>query len=83
VITYADGCEITVDLSDVVHRGGAFKPLQDERLFSLAKPSPGGDGIEWPEPKDEHGEPLISIDAESIYRAFAKYVAADRHKRLA
>jgi hypothetical protein len=82
-ITYADGCEITVDLSDVILRGGAFKALQDKRLFSLVKPSPCGDGIEWPEPKDRHGEPLISIDAESIYWAFANYVAIDPHRRLA
>jgi hypothetical protein len=82
VITYADGREIAVDLSDVVRRGGAFKPLQDERLFSLAQVNRSGDGIEWPEPRDERGEPLIGIDAASIYRAYDQ-AAAGIHKRTA
>src|SRR5215469_11321454 len=54
-ITYADGCEILVDLSDVIRRGGAFEPLQNERLFSRVAASPLGDRIDWPEPMDEHG----------------------------
>jgi len=82
-ITYADGCEIIADLSDVVRNGGAFRPLQDESLFSLVKPSASGDGIEGPEPKDKHGEPLISIDAVSIYRAYDQIGAANYRKRLA
>ena len=80
-ITYADGREISVDLGDVIRRGGAFKPLQDQRLFARVKVDPLGNRIEWPEPKDEHGEPLISIDARSFYRAFNDLVERNYRER--
>ena len=80
-ITYADGCEILVDLSDVIRRGGAFEPLQNERLFSQVAASPLGDRIEWPEPMDERGEPLICIDAASLYGTFDADGAPDARNR--
>jgi hypothetical protein len=80
-ITYADGCEILVDLSDVIRRGGAFEPLQNERLFSQVAASPLGDRIEWPEPTDEHGEPLICIDAASLYGTFDADMTPDHRSR--
>ena len=54
-ITYADGREIVADFSDVIRRGREFRPLRDERLFSLVKTSPRGDSIEWPVPKGGRG----------------------------
>jgi hypothetical protein len=81
-VTFADGCEILVDLGDVIRRGGQFKPLQNQQLFSQATASLLGDRIEWPEPKDEHGEPLICIDAASLYGTFDAVRAPGYRKSL-
>jgi Protein of unknown function (DUF2442) len=82
-ITFSDGCEITADFGDVIRRGGAFKPLQDERLFALVRISHRGDRIEWPVPRGGRGGPLISIDAASIYRAFDHIIAGGDGTRMA
>jgi len=79
-ITYADGREIVADFSDVIRRGGEFRPLRDERLFSRVRTSPLGDSIEWPVPR---GEALLSIDAASIYRTFDAIAARHFRKRMA
>jgi len=82
-ITYADGREIVADFSDVIRRGREFRPLRDERLFSLVKTSPRGDSIEWPVPKGGRGKALLSIDAASIYRTFDAIAATHFRRRMA
>jgi len=82
-ITYADGREIVADFSDVIRRGGEFRLLRDERLFSRVRTSPRGDSIEWPVPKGDRGEAVLSIDAASIYRTFDAIAASHLRKRMA
>lgn len=60
------GEEITVDLSDSITRGGVFAPLEDQKVFARVRVGDRRRTVEWPEPADGDGEPLIDIDAESL-----------------
>jgi len=47
--------------------GGVFAALAEPRAFSQVRVDETGRKIEWPEPRDRHGQPQIDIDAESLY----------------
>ena len=56
-----------VDISDFIKRGGVFAPLSDLSKFELVRLTENKTGIEWPEPADEDGYPIVSIDAEALF----------------
>jgi len=66
-IAWERGPQATVDLTDMIQKGGVFEPLRNEKVFMQVRLSEHHRKIEWPEPRDEDGEPLIDIDAESLF----------------
>jgi hypothetical protein len=82
IVTYDKGQRIEVDLGDMVRRGGVFKTLQDERMFSRVRIGSVGDKVEWPEPKDDFGEPIVDIDAESLWYLHAGQQRLSAMQRL-
>jgi hypothetical protein len=66
-LAWEGGPQATVDLTDMIQRGGVFEELRNEKLFSQVRISEDRRKIEWPEPQDQDGEPLIDIDAESLH----------------
>ena len=65
-IGWSEGAKTVVDLADAIEQGGVFSPLSDAALFSKVRVGERGRTIEWPEPTDGSGEPLIEIDAEAL-----------------
>ena len=65
-IVWSEGAGAMVDLADAVSQGGVFSPLSDAALFSRVRIGERGRTIEWPEPEDQSGQPMIEIDAEAL-----------------
>src|SRR6185437_323443 len=65
-VTWDRGTQSTIDFTDTIKRGGVFARLDNERFFNAVRMSANRRKIEWPEPRDAFGEPLIDIDAESL-----------------
>jgi Protein of unknown function (DUF2442) len=61
-----DAPPMTVDLAPDVMRGGVFRSLKDETKFAQVRISDNGYAIEWPEPSDDDGRPLVDIDADAL-----------------
>jgi hypothetical protein len=59
--------ETQVDLSEFIKRGGVFAPLSDFSKFERVRLTEIKTGVEWPQPADEDGYPIISIDAEALF----------------
>lgn len=66
-IAWDRGPQATVDLTDMIQKGGVFEPLRNEKVFMEVRLSENRRKIEWPEPRDDDGEPLIDIDAEFLF----------------
>jgi hypothetical protein len=66
-IAWEGSPQSTVDLTDMIQKGGVFEALRNEKVFLEARVSENRRKIEWPEPADKEGEPLIDIDAESLH----------------
>lgn len=56
-----------VDLSDMISKGGVFTELSDKAKFSAVRVGDNSRVVEWPEPKDESGYPIIEIDADALF----------------
>ena len=68
-VTWKDGPTYTFDFRKIFGSGPAFEALlRDEALFRKVRIDEWGRTIEWPEPADEHGDPLIDFGAESLLR---------------
>jgi hypothetical protein len=67
VVSWERGQPIVVDLSDMVRKGGVFARLADMNVFAGVRIGDNNRVVEWPEPKDDLGHPIVSIDAESLY----------------
>jgi hypothetical protein len=72
VVTSEDGDAVLLDFNAVLRRGGVFKSLRDEALFRRVRLGERHRTIEWPEPADPDGAPLIDIDAESLFMMAAE-----------
>lgn len=66
-VSWERGQPIIIDLSDMVRRGGVFGHLADMAIFSAVRIGENNRTVEWPEPKDDLGYPVISIDADALY----------------
>jgi Protein of unknown function (DUF2442) len=72
-IAWERGPQTTVDMTDLIQKGGVFEALRNEKVFMQVHLSENRRKIEWPEPRDEDGEPIIDIDAESLF-----YIATEQ-----
>lgn len=66
MVTWEDAPAMLVSLADRVKGGRIFAPLADEHVFSRARIGEHGRIVEWPEPHDAEGHPLIDVDAETL-----------------
>jgi len=66
-LTWDKGASSTVDLSDMISKGGVFQPLAEKSVFAAVRIGENNRVIEWPAPADEDGDPIISIDADALF----------------
>jgi hypothetical protein len=70
-----------VDLSQVIQKGGVYSELQDEAKFARVRVNARKRAIEWPEPSDELGYPIIEIDADALFEmGYEQQEAEHLHK---
>lgn len=62
-LAFTDGVAGDVDLSDIVARGGVFKPLQDVRYFATLSVDQDAGTIVWPNGVD--------LDPDVLYERIA------------
>lgn len=66
-VSWDQGRVAVVDLSDMISRGGVFTKLSDKNKFALVRVGENSRIVEWPEPSDEFGYPIIEIDADALF----------------
>jgi hypothetical protein len=66
-VAWYDFPPMIVSLDEDVRRGGVFQSLRDEALFARVRIADDGYLIEWPEPADIEGKPVIDIDADALF----------------
>jgi hypothetical protein len=66
VVYWAMGGQSTIDLSDKIRLGGIYAAISDAAKFRAVRVGERKRTIEWPEPSDEDGHPIIEIDAEAL-----------------
>jgi hypothetical protein len=81
-ITWEDNGQMILSLAEDIRRGGVFEALRDERLFAKVRIGQRRRSIEWPEPKDENGEPIIGIDADALFQLAGQQKTASSFRRL-
>lgn len=59
-LAFADETQGTVDLSDVVARGGVFRALKDPNYFKLARADADAGTVVWPDDVDLAPEELYA-----------------------
>jgi hypothetical protein len=67
VVAWDTGRPLIIDLSDMISRGGVFAALSDHSKFSAVRVGDSQRVIEWPEPMDDLGDPVVEIDAEALF----------------
>lgn len=67
LISWFNGPQMSVDLSEMIRKGGTFTPLQNEKEFFRVTIGERNRVIAWPEPRDDQGYPMIEIDADALY----------------
>ena len=65
-IAWDRGSPAVIDFSDMIAKGGVFAALADVSVFEAVRIGENSRIVEWPEPKDDLGYPIIEIDAESL-----------------
>jgi hypothetical protein len=65
-VAWDRGASVVIDFSDMIEKGGVFAPLADASTFNAVRVGENRRVVEWPEPKDDLGYPIIEIDAESL-----------------
>ena len=61
---------VIIDLSDMISLGGVFKELSDHSKFAAVTIGENKRIVQWPEPKDDLGHPVIEIDADSLFEKY-------------
>lgn len=82
VVSWERGPQATIDFSETIQKGGVFAALKSPRLFAKVRVDPTRRKIEWPEPTAQFGEPLIDIDAESLFEMAGEQRTASLLQRL-
>ena len=81
-VTWENGGQFVISFTDDIRRGGVFAALRDEKVFAKARIGRRRRSIEWPEPQDENGEPIIDIDADALLHLAEQQKTAGALKRL-
>jgi hypothetical protein len=66
-ITWDDQPRMVIDFTSLIRSRADLAPLADESLFKKARIGERRRVVEWPTPADEDGEPLLDIDAETLF----------------
>ncbi|MDQ2801907.1 MAG: DUF2442 domain-containing protein [Pseudomonadota bacterium] len=66
-VSWDQGRTGVVDLSDMISRGGVFAELADKQKFARVRIGENSRVVEWPEPEDELGYPIIEVDADALF----------------
>jgi hypothetical protein len=66
-VTWTDGQRLNIDLSHDVTAAGVWQSLADPALFQDVRIAANKCAIEWPNPSDDEGEPMIDIDSEGLH----------------
>lgn len=74
-ITYADGTDFNVDLSDWIKSSSFLEPLQDQRLFASAKLSELGRAVEF-------GKGEIDLAADNLRNLAIEQSGGIGHERI-
>jgi len=74
-ITYADGTDFNVDLSDWIKSSSFLKPLQDQSLFASAKLSELGRAVEF-------GKGEIDLAADNLRNLAIEQSGGIGHERI-
>lgn len=74
-ITYADGTEFNIDLSDWIKKTSFLKPLQDQSLFASAKLIEFGRAIEF-------GKGEIDLAADNLRNLAVEQSGGIGHERI-
>lgn len=74
-ITYADGTDFNVDLSDWIKSSSFLKPLQDQSLFATAKLSELGRAVEF-------GKGEIDLAADNLRNLAIEQSGGIGHERI-
>ena len=74
-ITFADGADFNVDLSDWVKQSSFLKPLQDQNLFASAKLSKLGRAVEF-------GKGEIDLGADNLRNLAIEQSGGIGHERI-
>ena len=64
-VSWDKGPRSVIDFSQDIENG-IFSALKDPKLFERVRIGERSRTVEWPEPKDDLGYPIIEIDAESL-----------------
>ena len=67
-VLWESGYCSVVDFSEAISLGGVLGVLADSKAFSAFRVSEHRQTIEWPNYQDEDGFPMISIDADALWR---------------
>lgn len=65
-VAWDQGEPAVVDLAPILDHGTVFLPIKDPALFERVRIGPRSRSVEWPEPTDEDGCPLLGLDAETL-----------------
>ena len=74
-ITYADGADFNIDLSDWIKKSSSLKPLQDQSLFASAKLSKLGRAVEF-------GKGEIDLGADNLRNLAIEQSGGIGHERI-
>jgi hypothetical protein len=74
-ITYADGTDFNVDLSDWINTSSFLRPLQDQSLFASAKLSEFGRAVEF-------GKGEIDLAADNLRNLAIEQSGGIGHERI-
>lgn len=66
-ISWEKGGVTTVGLSPTISIGGVFSTLSDNTAFSKVRIGENQRTVEWPEPSDVDGYPIVTIDADALF----------------
>ncbi len=67
-VTWEDHGQQVISFVDDIRKGGVWEALRDETKFAMAHIASRRRSVEWPEPKDADGDPIIEIDADALFR---------------
>lgn len=63
ILTFIDGQQLTLDMTDDLQRFPGLQPLQDEHVFDSAQLGDDGWTVEWPEQDIQIGADTLYLDA--------------------